>query len=854
MPRKKPHAQTQPPDVPGRPAGAKNPQADQARSIGKISSSLSDYHQMVKNPPNFAYKVDEKGLSEKVIREISGSKGEPDWMLAKRLLSFRIFNSKPMPTWGPDLSGLNLADIVHYVRPEGHSTRSWEEVPDYIHKTFERLGVPQAERSFLAGVSAQYDSEVLYHNIQKELENQGVIFLGMDQAVKECPELVKPYFMTQCVPPGDNKFSSLHGAVWSGGSFVHVPKGVKVERPLQIYFIMNYPNYGQFEHTLIIAEEGSKVQYIEGCLPVGEEVSCGEGFVQIQEIRAGDEVVNSDGERAIVKKTMVRAYKGELIRLCPVSSGNEFRLTPEHPVLTVKRARVLRTKRKVGRMDDADSGKLKRAEPVFVPASELEQGDFVVFPISQAVKDHAKFTVPLLRGLGYYLAEGSTFKINNCDAVVLSFNDGERKTIEDAKKAIFDTIGKIPSEFHSSEKHELRLTVYSKELAELCKKHCGQHADKKRLSREIMELPPEKQLYMLKAYYLGDGSIMARENGNCVRALTVSRTLAFQLQEMLARQGIYACINIRQPFSEKMKDGKVIRHKTKYMIYYQDSKRFNAVKKQAGRFLVPLRRVGREYYDGNVHNLEVSEEPNAYLAKGFAVHNCTAPHYSGASLHSAVVEIFAKKDSRVRYTSVQNWSKNVFNLNTKRAMVYSNATMEWIGGTLGSGTTMLYPGSVLVGEGARADHLTIALAGEGQVKDTGAKVTCRAPNTHANVISKSISHSGGIARYRGFVRVDPGCHGCSVHVRCDGLILDGKSGSDTIPRMEVEENDAKVGHEAVVGRISAEQLTYLRSRGISEEEATRLIVAGFIEPVVKELPLEYAVEINRLIEMEMEGL
>ncbi len=497
MPRKNPHAQTQPPDVPGRPAGAKNPQADQARSIGKISSSLSDYHQMVKNPPNFAYKVDEKGLSEKVIREISGSKGEPDWMLAKRLLSFRIFNSKPMPTWGPDLSGLNLADIVHYVRPEGHSTRSWEEVPDYIHKTFERLGVPQAERSFLAGVSAQYDSEVLYHNIQKELENQGVIFLGMDQAVKECPELVKPYFMTQCVPPGDNKFSSLHGAVWSGGSFVHVPKGVKVERPLQIYFIMNYPNYGQFEHTLIIAEEGSKVQYIEGC---------------------------------------------------------------------------------------------------------------------------------------------------------------------------------------------------------------------------------------------------------------------------------------------------------------------------------------------------------------------TAPHYSGASLHSAVVEIFAKKDSRVRYTSVQNWSKNVFNLNTKRAMVYSNATMEWIGGTLGSGTTMLYPGSVLVGEGARADHLNIALAGEGQVKDTGAKVTCRAPNTHANVISKSISHSGGIARYRGYVRVDPGCHGCSVHVRCDGLILDGKSGSDTVPRMEVEENDAKVGHEAVVGRISAEQLTYLRSRGISEEEATRLIVAGFIEPVVKELPLEYAVEINRLIEMEMEGL
>jgi len=458
---------------------------------------LEAYRQNIQNPPNFSFKVDEKGLSEHVIREISQSKGEPDWMLQKRLLSFKIFQSKPMPKWGPDLSGLHLDDITNYVRPEGHSTRKWSEVPDYIKNTFDKLGVPQAERAFLAGVSAQYDSEVLYHNIQKELEAQGVIFLGMDQALKECPELVRPYFMTKCVPAGDNKFSALHGAVWSGGSFVYVPAGVKVQKPLQIYFIMNYPQYGQFEHTIIVAEEGSEVQYIEGC---------------------------------------------------------------------------------------------------------------------------------------------------------------------------------------------------------------------------------------------------------------------------------------------------------------------------------------------------------------------TAPHYSDASLHSAVVEIFAKKNSRVRYTSVQNWSKNVYNLNTKRARVEAGALMEWVGGTLGSGTTMLYPASVLVGEGARADHLTIAIAGEGQVKDTGAKITCKAPNTHATVISKSISRQGGIARYRGFVRVDAGAKGSSVHVRCDGLILDGQSASDTIPRMEVEEADAKVGHEATVGRISAEQLMYLRSRGISEEEATRLIIAGFIEPVVKALPLEYAVEINRLIEMEIGGL
>lgn len=451
-----------------------------------------------KNPPKFAFKATSKGLSEELVREISAAKNEPDWMLQKRLFSYKVFKSKPIPTWGPDLSALNLDDITHYVKPEGKpNAKSWEEVPDYIRSTYEKLGIPQAERDVLSGVSAQYDSEVLYHSIQKQLTEQGVIFIGTDQAVQEYPELVKPHFMTKCVPAGDNKFAALHGAVWSGGSFLYVPKGVKISRPLQIYFVMNYPQYGQFEHTLLIAEEGSDVHYIEGC---------------------------------------------------------------------------------------------------------------------------------------------------------------------------------------------------------------------------------------------------------------------------------------------------------------------------------------------------------------------SAPHYSSTSVHSAVVEIFAKKNSRVRYTSVQNWSKNVYNLNTKRAIVDAGAVMEWVGGTLGSGTTMLYPCSVLAGPGARADHLTIAVAGEGQIKDNGAKVIHLAPDTHSVVVSKSISKGGGLSRYRGLVKIKAGCAGSSAHVRCDGLIMDGASAADTIPRMEIEESDVKVGHEATVGRISAEQLQYLRSRGLSEEEATRLIISGFIEPVMKQLPLEYAVEINRLIEMEVEGL
>jgi len=448
---------------------------------------------------NVGYKTEEKGLTEALVREISEVKGEPEWMLKKRLESFAIFKSKPMPTWGPDLSKLDLDALTAFVRPKGKgetASSKWEDVPADIKKTFDVLGIPEAERKFLSGASAQYDSEVLYKSLRKNISELGVIFTDMDSAVLEYPELVKRYFMTRCVPAKDNKFSALHGAFWSGGSFVYVPQGVKVPQPLQIYFMMNYPGFGQMEHTLIVAEQDSSVQYIEGC---------------------------------------------------------------------------------------------------------------------------------------------------------------------------------------------------------------------------------------------------------------------------------------------------------------------------------------------------------------------SAPHYTKDSLHSAVVEIFAGKGSRVRYTSIQNWSKNVYNLNTKRAIVSEDAIMEWVGGTLGSGVTMLYPCSVLVGKGARAEHLTISLAGEGQVKDTGAKVLHMAPNTSSRVVSKSICKGGGVVRYRGLLHIGKGCTGVKANVRCDSIIADRISIAETVPVIDVRSDDAIIQHEAAVGRISDDQLFYLMSRGIDENEAVSLIVRGFIEPIVKELPLEYAVEMNRLVEMEMEG-
>jgi len=437
-----------------------------------------------------------KGVSEELIRQISADKNEPEWMLEHRLKCLKIYREKPLPTWGADLSKLDLEDIIYYARSgAGSETAEWDDVPEEIRKVYDRLGIPEAERKMLAGVGAQYESEVVYHNLKREWEDLGVIFLDMDVAVHQHPEIVQKYFM-KCVPPTDHKFAALHGAVWSGGTFLYVPKGVKVKDPLQAYFRMNAKNMGQFEHTLIVVEEGADVHYIEGC---------------------------------------------------------------------------------------------------------------------------------------------------------------------------------------------------------------------------------------------------------------------------------------------------------------------------------------------------------------------SAPKYGSHALHAGLVEVFVKPSAKARYSSVENWSRDTYNLNTKRAIVEKDATMEWIGGNMGSGVTMLYPCSVLVGEGARCDHMAIAFANKGQWQDTGAKVFHLAPHTSSKVTSKSISKDGGVAVYRGQLKIAPHAHDCTANVECDALLLDEVSRTDTIPDIQVRNNDVTIAHEATVGKLSEEDLFYLMSRGIPEEEARAMIVNGFIEPIVRLLPLEYAVEMNRLIELEMEG-
>ncbi len=437
-----------------------------------------------------------KGLDEEIVRTISEIKNEPKWMLDIRLKALKVFESKPIPKWSAfDLSKIDFQDIHYYASATGENASEWDMVPDDIKKTFDRLGIPDAERKFLSGASAQYDSEVVYHNLKKEWEEQGVVFLDMDSGLKQYPELVKQYFGS-VIPMTDNKFAALNTAVWSGGSFVYVPKGIHVKIPLQAYFRINTKNAGQFERTLIIAEEGSKVSYIEGC---------------------------------------------------------------------------------------------------------------------------------------------------------------------------------------------------------------------------------------------------------------------------------------------------------------------------------------------------------------------SAPIYSSGSLQSAVVEVISKKNSYVRYTTIQNWSNNVYNLVTKRAVAHENSVVEWVDGNIGSKVTMKYPCIILKGKGARGEVLSVAFAGKGQTQDAGAKIIHAAPNTTSRIISKSISQGGGRSAYRGLLKVNKGATNCKAFVQCDAFLLDEKSRSDTYPTIQIDEDTTTIGHEAKVGKIGTEKLFYLMSRGLSEKDALAMVVLGFIESFTRELPMEYAVELNRLIEIQLEG-
>jgi Fe-S cluster assembly protein SufB len=796
-----------------------------------------------------------RGVSHDVVEEISAMKGEPEWMRKFRHKALEHFYRKPMPQWGGDLSRIDFDNIYYFLRATEKQAESWEDLPADIKNTYDKLGIPEAEKQRLvAGVAAQYESEVVYHKVREDLEAQGVVFLDTDTALREHEELFREHWAT-VIPAADNKFAALNSAVWSGGSFIWIPEGVHVEVPLQAYFRINSQNMGQFERTLIIAEPGSSVHYIEGCLPAGELIAMADGGHQpIETIRVGQHVLTHEGRPGRVKAVQARDYRGPLHTIVPCSPGNALRVTSEHPVLVVRRESVL-VKRapRNGWKPEVASAKLLAATPDWVEAKDVREGDFLVFPKPHPVPARTVLPLAFARLAGYYLADGAASLFNGYPGLQFSLHIDDRESIDEIRrlcKELYDAEGSIT---WVEEKHEARVVVYTKAGYEAMRQHLGTRSHTKTLSPDLFAQDETFLRNLVETYLRGDGNTIVRSGAVWRRAHTTSRTLVLQLQAVLARLGRYATVSLRRRGGPAEILGRqVVRHDL-YQVQWTEGGRGPSVVRDAGdHFLVPIQRIQVEEFEGLVHNLDV-EAPDSYLAGGFAVHNCTAPVYSSDSLHSAVVEIIVKPHAKVRYTTIQNWSTNVYNLVTKRAAAYEGATMEWIDGNIGSKLTMKYPAVLLLGEHAHGEILSVAFAGDGQHQDAGAKLTFAAPNTTGQIVSKSISRDGGRTSYRGLIKVEEDSPGVKVNVRCDALLLDEESRSDTYPYNDVKEEDVTLGHEATVSKIGDDQLFYLQSRGLSEAEATAMIVRGFIEPISKELPMEYALELNRLIALQMEG-
>ena len=823
-----------------------------------------------KNEPRFT-KTTGEGLTEDTVRTISAEKNEPEWMLQKRLKAFELFNKTAIPTWGPDLSKLDLKKIVYYAKPDAkENATSWEELPADIRRTFERLGIPEAERNALAGTGTQYESSVVYHKLKEEWEKKGVIFENCDVALQKHPELFKKYFMTNCVPISDHKFAMLHGAVWSGGTFIYIPPGVKVTAPLQAYFRMNAPGLGQFEHTLIIADKGAEVNYVEGCFTKGTIISSNQGYKPIEEVKVGDKVLTHRGRYKSVCHIQKRPYSGNLYMIEIYGDSTEkIEVTEEHPFLSVKRDKA-REQNKRWITGWRKPTELGHRDYLAIPRNKNRKSNthriFEIYKRGKKIKKKVPLSNEFFRLIGYYLAEGSI--MSNSSYLAFSFGSHEREYIEDVEYCLKKVFGITKwNEINHKKNHGTSIVVGSVELARIFKIF-GTSCSTKSIPYWAMLEHPEKQKEIMIGLFRGDGNYFNKECASgfkeVFRLNTTSIHIARQTREILLRLGIGAFINRRDRAKPRMpiytvgitgfqmkKLCEILGVKTENTLHNKRRKSMFFVDEDY--MYVPIKKITKKRISKiQVYNFSV-EEDESYVAGSVAVHNCSIPLYDSTNLHAGCVEIYVHEGARVRYNSVENWSKRTYNLNTKRAIVEKNGTIEWINGNNGSQITMLYPCSILKGEGAKSDFLGIAFASAGQHQDTGAKVIHLVSHTTSTTRSKSISKENGITTFRGLLKVAKDAHHCKANIQCDALMLNEESKSDTIPCMEIKNSSADIAHEATVGKIGAEQLFYLMSRGLSAEQAMQMIVSGFIEPIVKELPLEYAVELNKLIQLEMEG-
>jgi Fe-S cluster assembly protein SufB len=548
-----------------------------------------------------------------------------------------------------------------------------------------------------------------------------------------------------------------------------------------------------------------------------------------------------------------RASDADALSTAPSNPLNSITATTEHPVLAVRRRDVCSGRKpRNGWKPEVSSAKLEAAQPQFVPAGELEEGDFIVYnaPVIELVPT---VNDDLMRLAGWYLAEGSAQLINGCKALTFSFHIKEVEYATEVQDLCERLWGKRGSVMLQPSKNALCVTVYTIAGYEAMRENVGCRSWAKKLSPLFFNQDEPALAALVDAYVNGDGNRSRRhELGEWVRCHTTSREWAIQLQAIMARLDQFASVRKVREAGPAVIMGRDVQRHVMYQVQWTAGLRKSEVRRNGRWFLLPIKHVVKGQYDGVVFNLHC-EPSESYVTDGIVVHNCSAPVYTTDSLHSAVVEIVVKPHARVTYTTIQNWSPNVYNLVTKRARVEECGHMEWIDGNIGSKLTMKYPSVYLVGPKATGEVLSVAYAGPGQHQDAGAKMVHAAPETTSKIVSKSISKDGGITTYRGLVRVDEGAYGCKSHVQCDALILDEHSTSKTFPYMEVGERDAQIGHEATVSKIADEQLFYLMSRGLSQEQAMSMVVNGFIEPITRTLPMEYAVEWSRLIELQMEG-
>jgi len=808
-----------------------------------------------------------KGLSEDVVRIISAKKNEPEFMLEFRLRAYRQWLKMTEPTWPHVIyPPINYQDIIYYSAPkQKKKLNSIEEVDPTLLETFEKLGIPLSEQKRLSNVAvdAIFDSVSVATTFREKLAKEGVIFCSISEALQEYPELVQKY-LGSVVPVADNFYAALNSAVFSDGSFVYIPKNTKCPMELSTYFRINTGESGQFERTLIIAEEGSSVSYLEGCHPAGEQVSTPDGWVNIESLKPGDSVYDHEGNAQKVRAAMVRHHKGEMITIRPVSRYNAFRLTPEHPVLAIKRSEVV-TKRKARKnwLPEVDSQKLVAAKPEWIKAGDLEKGDFVLVP-KLYVQENEQFSDAEVELLGYYLAEGSTYynQANRQYTNQLSFGLAEKSLADRARHLVETVTGRKAYLTEQPDKNGLGLSFYSQEYSDWFARHCGKGASNKALSTELMSLGARQAKILLDAYLAGDGNVCERNGSQMVRYCTTSESLAQQVQMLLNRQGVHSWIQTRPGGEAKFSNQseRTIHRQPLYHVGYTEDKSWDMVRETETHFLVPIREITREPWDDLVFNIDVAET-HSYLVRGIAVHNCTAPMFDTNQLHAAVVELVALDNAEIKYSTVQNWyagdengKGGIYNFVTKRGLCQGvNSKISWTQVETGSAITWKYPSCVLVGDNSVGEFYSVALTNNKQQADTGTKMVHIGKNTSSTIISKGISAGNSKNSYRGLVKIGPKAEGARNYSQCDSMLIGDNAQANTFPYIQVQNNSGKVEHEASISKIGDEQLFYFAQRGISEEDAISMMINGFCKDVFNQLPMEFAVEANRLLSLKLEG-